>query len=376
MVGNVSDASMTAKIDKSMKRLPLPGERGRKTFLSIQYLRAFAAISVLIFHATTTDGYSLFGWTGFYHGHHGVDVFFVISGFIMFTAARGEGVANFLLARLFRIYPLYWIALLLTVILSLCTTSYGLSGRELFASILLWPRYSFGHPDQIWPILVPGWTLTYELFFYIVFAIGISLKRVVMFPTTFLIALIGMGLVVDFKIAPMVVATNPILAEFVVGLWIGVIVSRRTLSIPSVAVAWGVLALSFWLLNWTMALVMANAAGIVATALAMEPVFQRKKFASLKLLGDASYSIYLVHVLVLGLPQTFFPDKFINLDVISRGSLVLFMIFSAIATGIVVHLMIEKPIVRNLRPVSMHIIKILTQNKIYDNSDSVKSADT
>lgn len=323
----------------------------RHTFWSIQYLRGLAAIAVVVFHATTGT-LAPPGAYGFKLGEHGVDIFFVISGFIMFTAARNESVVRFLIVRAIRIYPLYWAALLTLVLITHFTAAYGISGRELLASILLWPRYSFGHPDKIWPILVPGWTLTYELFFYAIFSIGILTRRVVAVPIAILTVLIVVGRLTHPHAAPLVVATSPLLAEFVIGMMLGVLIHRRMLNYSVLAIVWGLAVAVFWSTGLSKPMIMANAGAIVAAALLAEPYIVRAQSRLLKLLGDASYAIYLVHVLVLGIPETFFADVLAQQDVTMRWGIVVMMILLATWAGIIVHIVIERPLLKRLRPLA------------------------
>jgi exopolysaccharide production protein ExoZ len=141
--------------------------------VGIQSLRAIAALLVIFRHAQLEESKSL-------HialipfpldvGEAGVDIFFVISGFIMmyvtpraFRSLRDQG--SFLIRRFTRIYPTYW-AVTVPIILfwlrhpQMVNRSQG-SHINIPSSLLLWPdRYS--------PALGVAWTLIYELFFYVV----------------------------------------------------------------------------------------------------------------------------------------------------------------------------------------------------------------
>lgn len=126
---------------------------------NIQALRALAAVAVVIYHIRTI-GVGLFG----------VDIFFVISGFIIcyITQRRAE---NFLLHRIFRIVPLYWAATLAIFVV-------GIIAPRLLqtddASLVHLAKSLFFIPYQrpnglVQPVLFLGWTLNYEMFFYLVF---------------------------------------------------------------------------------------------------------------------------------------------------------------------------------------------------------------
>jgi exopolysaccharide production protein ExoZ len=90
-------------------------------------------------------------------GLSGVDIFFVISGFIMFTAARDEPPLEFCRRRVIRIIPMYWIATFGLIFLSLL--GFGVPPHDwaqFVKSLLLIPHYNPMLPDQIWPYLVPS----------------------------------------------------------------------------------------------------------------------------------------------------------------------------------------------------------------------------
>jgi hypothetical protein len=142
---------------------------------SIRTLRGLAALLVVGFHAAEKAGLS------FKVGAIGVDLFFVISGFIIWvvTAQRPATPGTFLLNRAIRVVPLYWTITLLVAGLALLVPSLlasrVLDPARLLASLLFIPHLdAAGMP---WPLLAPGWTLNHEAFFYLVFAAGLLLPR-------------------------------------------------------------------------------------------------------------------------------------------------------------------------------------------------------
>ncbi|MHA6691511.1 acyltransferase family protein [Devosia sp. A449] len=147
----------------------------RQKFISIQYLRGLAAIFVLASHALLYPivehhiGYGRLGWLG-------VILFFVISGFIM-VAVTGEGrfsAGDFLRRRVIRIVPMYWGATLIAAALALLapqlfkTTVYDTG--QLLLSLLFIPFYN-PVSEGLHPLYKLGWTLNYEVFFYVCFAL-------------------------------------------------------------------------------------------------------------------------------------------------------------------------------------------------------------
>lgn len=144
---------------------------------SIQILRAVAALAVLAFHfaqSLATD-FHLIPLNAFTMGSDGVDVFFVISGFIMAYTTDGLGqrsATQFAWKRIVRILPLYWLLTLavfaLGVAAPMLLNSGAASTDELAKSLAFIP---YERADgRVAPVLFLGWTLNYEMFFYAVFA--------------------------------------------------------------------------------------------------------------------------------------------------------------------------------------------------------------
>lgn len=287
-----------AGMQNLVARTSTAGER----FVGVQYARGAAALGVLIFHAAQRSG------VDFAVGARGVDLFFVISGFIMWTVSirRETRPAVFLIARLKRIVPLYWIATLALAIGGLAglfpTLRQELSWTHLIQSLLFIPHVSPGS-GQIWPVLVPGWTLNLEMFFYGVFALCLFFTprtRLAALSLSFL-ALVGAGLIARPSGAMAITYTNPLILEFVAGVWLAVIV-RRIPSPSSPAAALIAVAgltllviVPFWggLAERLACLIGATACLYGVVSLDLRHV--TREIPLLRLTGDASYSIYLWH---------------------------------------------------------------------------------
>lgn len=203
--------------------------------LAVQELRAFAALLVVVHHAfSTIHQYDLgtsalaeFGQFRLF-GNAGVDIFFVISGFnhdVQAVATTGPMTWHgFLIKRIKRIVPLYW--LLTTVLIGLMLLLPGLfSGSHLdpvhaMASYLLIP-YSDSQ-DIIRPLLVPGWTLTFEMLFYAIFAALLSLRVERIVPALALVFACYIA-AVEWLVPENRVLTwlaNPVVFEFVFGCFV------------------------------------------------------------------------------------------------------------------------------------------------------------
>lgn len=285
---------------------PVGAARGE--VLSIQYLRAAAAIGVLIFHAADRTGWR------FGPGAAGVDVFFVISGFIMWViGARGSPTPlGFLKRRAQRILPLYWIV-------SLTLAGAWLAAPGLFPNLRPTPSHVvlslllIPHADPagvVAPLVAPGWTLTYEAFFYVVFAASLlapaRARLPVLTATLGLLALSGLLLRPQSPIAA--TYASPLLLEFIAGVWIGRAWTRGWAPPPRLGAAMLVAGLAglsavsvigMEVDRWRVLAWGAPAILIVSGGLGLERAGWVSCWRAPKLLGDASYSLYLVHGLAI-----------------------------------------------------------------------------
>jgi exopolysaccharide production protein ExoZ len=153
-------------------------------------------------------------------GTSGVDLFFVISGFIrvVTTSGTGMGPGEFW-RRASR--PLYWLLTLLMIAVALVAPglfkTLKVAPSTLVQSLLFIPHFSQSFPGVVWPLLVPGWTLNFEMFFYAVFGLALLLpERNRLLPlVTFFVMLTAIGLVFGpFASAAAQTYTHPMLLEF------------------------------------------------------------------------------------------------------------------------------------------------------------------
>src|SRR5947209_976295 len=122
---------------------------------NIQYLRGIAALGVVAFHAALTAG------VPFRMGAFGVDIFFVISGFLMVAITNvNSRQAPFLRDRIVRVVPLYWIA---TLVVYLADRRYTSGPDQLVSSLMFIPRGHSADAPWFFPVLNVGWTLNYEM---------------------------------------------------------------------------------------------------------------------------------------------------------------------------------------------------------------------
>jgi peptidoglycan/LPS O-acetylase OafA/YrhL len=139
----------------------------------IEAFRGFAASAVVLYHVARhfDANYGMPRWrAAFQFGHAGVDLFFVISGFVILFVhwediGRPQRISRYAGRRLTRILPIYWVALALTVA-SRAASLHIISHADIAWAILPLPIFAD-------PLLGVAWTLQYELVFYVVFGLMI-----------------------------------------------------------------------------------------------------------------------------------------------------------------------------------------------------------
>jgi len=138
-------------------------------------LRGIAAVSVMLYHYT-----SRYGWwfpvppprasLVFPHGNFGVELFFIVSGFVIFmTLERSRSLADFLMFRFARLYPAYWAVLSFTIVLSAGTGSIGAGGHDPAGDWLRIAANTTMLPALFGQLAIDGsyWSLFYEVWFYL-----------------------------------------------------------------------------------------------------------------------------------------------------------------------------------------------------------------
>lgn len=312
--------------------------------MTIQILRAVAALGVVTFHACQ--------WShiDFAVGAAGVDLFFVISGFVLWGVGSEDSPGRFLAARLWRVAPLYWIVTL-TVFLAARRWPDALpiihpDTRHLGLSLLFLPH--LGPGDDPFPLLPTGWTLTYEAFFYLAFALALLCPRdrrlQVLSSVVLAASILGFGYHGWYT-----VLCNPLLLEFLGGVWLARLWTRGRLQ--ALTPVWGLVLIGLAVL----ALAACELGGlrddflrpfvwgppalaIVAGALVLEKTVRFGRLTRvLTVVGDASYSLYLVNAPLIAVFAWLTP----GLPALARASMALLL---AIAGGLVCWRLVERPL--------------------------------
>lgn len=310
----------------------------------IQYLRAVAALGVVVFHAAERNG------GHFVIGAAGVDVFFVVSGFIMWVLAetRQPSPAAFLKERAERIVPLYWIATAVMVAGGLAGLfpNMKLTAFHVFGSFAFIPHVS-PSDGGTWPVLVQGWTLNYEMFFYVLFAAVLFLPAAKRFPVLALVfgALVCLGLALQPDGPVLRTYTSPLMAEFLVGaaigkLWVAHRMPPAALGIPLVVASTAGFALvGFGYLPYGPAALAPLSGMLLVGVLCLEKAGHVRHIWAPTYLGDASYSIYLWHTIAISVVVK--ASGILGLPALS--AFVLSIVAGTVA-GLVCHELLEKPI--------------------------------
>lgn len=307
---------------------PLPSG-GKLTV--VQGLRAIAALLVVWTHSIYSASYvDSRSWQQSYRyvlgfGACGLDIFFVISGFIVsLVAARSiakneSSAGKFLSRRITRIFPLYWI-LTLAVIFLAETGRHKIFWHSVswLPTLLLLPSFSYPAGS---PILSLGWSLVFEMYFYFVLAFWMALtpRHLVRNSILTLAGMVAAGAIVGFRRPLLVIWSNPILLEFLFGCVIGLVYSRtsarpanRTVSktgrwlaalgalglLATLFTGYGAASYEGMILNGLSSWLRVGLWGVpsallVAGAVLWSPAMQSWPARLLVFLGDASYSIYL-----------------------------------------------------------------------------------
>jgi peptidoglycan/LPS O-acetylase OafA/YrhL len=331
------------------------------SLVSIQALRGIAALLVFADHAVNhLVLVKIAAFKHFLAGPFGVDLFFVISGFVMVYSSErlfGQPGAptKFFARRLARIVPLYWAA---TSIFVWFVVPYA-STEAVLGSFFFSPRV----PSET-PLLFVGWTLIYEMFFYAVFAIALLAKRrliVVTGACTFLVLFTVFG--PEFSSAgffhppasdSIAYFTNPIIIEFVFGMVIALVYRagvrlsiQTTIGLIGFAAAWYMAAVPSVPRQFSCGI----AAALIVAGMSLSSMPSPKSsplVGTVIFLGDISYALYLTHILSFALVAWIVTELAINpLDHV--WPYVGAMLAGGLLIASTTHLMFEKPVTKILQ---------------------------
>lgn len=334
---------------------------GKEVIRNIQVLRGLSALLVIFVHLD-----SLLRWLNVRpFGGGGVEVFFVISGFIMVYTTMDSGVTarSFLKDRFARVIPLYWAVTLAVFSLALFAPrllqATDANWIELLKSLAFIPfQKSNGGVE---PILFVGWSLNYEIFFYLVFSLGLAFKSRILgiaSACAFLIILVAVGVCIRPGNVVLSFYCSPASLDFVLGVVIGL--AYRKLPIQGSLILKASTALIMFLSLWPLILLPLAAphmspfllcgvpAGIlVGGCLLLERWGWTIRSTLLLRIGTASYSIYLIHPFVT---QSFQKSAaLIHPGVLAALLILIATLMATSASGVMMHHWVERPLSRAVR---------------------------
>ena len=293
---------------------------GRHQLVGVQALRGIAALLVVFVHYNGTAVSHGFGFPVLADvelGHIGVDIFFVISGFIMELTAGGQpyvkgDTSRFLYRRAVRVLPLYWVLTLVAFGITLVLGSEINARRtpqQFMMSMLLLPAADT-HGQAVYVIAV-AWTLTFELYFYLIFAALLRLKtstRLVLLAALFT-ASSGIGFLANIQDPLAHVFVDPIVFEFLLGCLLAYALRHRWALGQHTGWLIAAAAVSAMLLQARLlpspgmrfifwGLPAAALVGVVALSAGSIAIQLERPFIYL---GNISYSLYLSHFFTIAL---------------------------------------------------------------------------
>jgi exopolysaccharide production protein ExoZ len=358
--------SLANSVDQSRELRPLSAASTNTKLTSIQSLRGFAALAVCLAHLHAVEskfgGAPLLGnWA--ISGFGGVDLFFVISGFVMVWVTRAEqgqpsALPAFWLARFLRIYPLWWLVLSAIVAVWMVKPAWvyasHLTDPDILRSYLLFPAKEL-------PLHAVGWTLIHEVWFYVVFGL-LLLAPARLLPALLVIWAALVALAALAFPAPhdpiLALIRHPLTLEFILGAVIGLCASKGIFPAPRLMLQFGCITLLLCVISirgnpaaafeveWTRIWLFGLPACLIIWGwVGLEQQSGRTTSRWSQALGNWSYALYLIHVPVfVAIGRLAAP--------LSRDGpldnlvLIAIALASAIGAAFVLHVMCERPVGR------------------------------
>ena len=329
-----------------------------ETLYSVQYLRAAAALAVVFYHisALSQQTWGLDPERVDHVGAAGVDLFFVISGFVMAMIVARPGSFDgreFWIRRIARVVPAYWVITLAVFALAWFRPSlFNSTTADLHTLLASLSFLALDHGGgNTGPLLVVGWTLNYEIFFYAIVALtaGLFADRRLYGTSLIIISLVAMGAWLRPSGPTLAFYTDPILLEFIFGILVYSTWSRTRDSGPGLAPlavlgAGAILLFLQWerpvgdlrVLFWGIPSAAVLYGGLSILSFRSRPLAR---------LGEWSYALYLTHVFVITLYIKHIISAVTTVELPWQVHYLIMTVFT-LAGAAAYHMIIEAPLSR------------------------------
>ena len=302
----------------------------------------------------------------FDYGMFGVDLFFVISGFIMVYVSHGkfqnfyEGLL-FIYHRFTRIYPAYWFYTIIVLVIYLIKPTLVNSSQgnqvDILASFLL-------YPSHVLPMVMVGWTLIHEVYFYLVFTLFLWFvpeKHIIKILILWGVLIIIFHSILNINSSFLNIIVHPLTLEFIFGAVLGKLFLNNIklqfktslllfLGLFSLLVSLYVFSINNYEepQGWMRVLIFGTTA-LILVAISIYLEKNNKQYPKFLIkIGDASYSIYLSHILTLSAIGHLW--KFFSSDTILDNIIMLpILLACTVFVGLLSYFYIEKPLLRMSR---------------------------
>ena len=345
-----------------------------KRLTLIQVFRGIASLLVVGVHGELIFKQNLseeFLFNIFHFGGSGVDFFFVLSGFIIYYVhqwdfGKSSKVREFAIKRIVRIYPIYWVILTAKLLASVSFSYANINERNWLEVIKAFSLFPQDRGILSESFLGVSWTLSYEIFFYLIFGFLVYFGVKKCFP----VIAIWVALVILHLIGIVTVSDNNVLLkflfsnlhlEFVLGILAAYLLSNYTLAHGDKIMYFGMFLFTLGAINYnysfqeipSLILFGIPSTFLVIGAVAWEMQKNTKFPDLLILLGNASYSLYLIHGFIMN-NFTKITMKLGLAEAIVQNDLLMTMfgivnMILATVVGCLVYLYIEKPMISVLR---------------------------
>lgn len=289
----------------------------------------------------------------------GVDLFFVISGFVLYMSTRhSPSPKQYLINRVSRVVPTYWVMTFILafflVFLPAAFKTAQFTIPHFLLSLLFFPHWAPNSITSIFPIYAIGWTLMYEWFFYLSFMLFLSVKKNLLLKLFLFLSLFVVGanliLRINNDFALVAFFASPIILEFFLGVAIAHIYIEKKISLgfPVLLLLVWIAGLMFiFMLDYYEQFGRVVCAGIPAAILVfalagMDTIGRIRDIKLFSLIGDSSYSLYLIHPFVYGAFRLAYSKKYFE-------NLPLFIVYIisfsvVIVSAVVFYKLVEVPL--------------------------------